>query len=51
MLAGLLVFVAAMVALASHTITLINHCSYSVPIHIDSAYSPVLYVSIGIVCE
>ncbi|KIM77527.1 hypothetical protein PILCRDRAFT_825305 [Piloderma croceum F 1598] len=43
MLAGLLVFVAVMVAPASHTITLINHYSYSVPIYMDSAYSPVPY--------
>ncbi|KIM79148.1 hypothetical protein PILCRDRAFT_823727 [Piloderma croceum F 1598] len=45
MLALLLVSVAARVAfvLATHTFTLVNHCSYGVPVWVDNAYSKVPY--------
>ena len=47
MLAFLLVFVTAKAALvlATHTFTLVNHCSYGVPVWVDNAYSSVPYVS------
>jgi hypothetical protein len=53
MLASFLVFVAASVAFvsATHTFTLVNHCSYGVPVWVDNAYSPVPYVSLGVMCE
>jgi hypothetical protein len=53
MLALLLVSVTARVAfvLATHTFTLVNHCSYSVPVYVDNAYSSVPYVSPGVMCE
>ena len=49
MLALLLVSVMARVAFvsATHTFTLVNHCSSGVPVYVDNAYSPVKYVSPG----
>jgi hypothetical protein len=53
MLALLLVFVTAKAAfvLATHTFTLVNHCSYGVPVYVDNTYSSVPYVSLGVMFE
>jgi hypothetical protein len=48
-----LVSVTARVAfiLATHAFTLVNHCSYSIPVYVDNAYSSVPYVSPGVMCK